>query len=818
MAQVYFSPLLCLLLSLCLSMELIEATVAWPEGSYGLPKAETGCPLSPETRWTTGWRFEDTEDRNPNNYKSKSYHLDTAVGLDVNRTFCMKTHNDETTEWPKGKYCIFKKGDCPKGLDEGFVYWDDEDNKNQNTKGGTLPDGIYDRNTLIRYCCRTDGDKRTPVTLPVSSPFYLKAFNSSECQRVKGAIATKEFIRFDNEDYKNTDREGGSYPYGAGVANHKIYYCYYESCHFTLSLADDGEMKFTSPNYFEDGYPIAQTCTWRFVVPPTKTAHIQFLDVGLEGDDSIKFVLVNGLGNEEHEIVKKSDPSDYLKDYRGSPGLPLFVNFSSSFSSNFSRRKSKGFRAVFTLNPKSPSVPDWPSGTFGLPRAKLGCPQSDNNITWFTGWRYQDTEDQNAANQKSRSFHMDAVVEKSSVNRSFCIATKNSGTREWPKGQYCIYKKGECPAGLTHGYISFDDENHKNINKKGGTLPDGEYNKDTKIFFCCRTDGDKKKPMVLPLGTPFYLMAFKSSECQQVEGALATQEYIQFDDEDEFNKDSSNGTHAYEKGKVNLTISYCYYEACHYTFSEHSQEFTSPNYHSSGYPDSQYCSWRFLVRDNSTPKQQIVIKFPEFRLQKGKDGDVVRIYSGWDSNAPPLAKFDGEHPPPQEGVAAPSSVVFLVFISDKRGQSQGFRGLFLNQTYNASAVYKEPTTSPAETKERTTISPAVKTNQTTIRSASPPVQRNTTTETQTAVPSAAHGKQTSSESSSSASKVIIPVVIVAVILVAMIGVYCIRRKRMERRVTKRLSQSHGQLVPNGVYGLSQEYDSNEELQEIFPQG
>ena len=91
-------------------------------------------------------------------------------------------------------------------------------------------------------------------------------------------------------------------------------------------------------------------------------------------------------------------------------------------------------------------------------------------------------------------------------------------------------------------------------------------------------------------------------------------------------------------------------------------------------------------------------------------------------------------------------------------------------------------------------------------------------ETQTAVPSAAHGKQTSSESSSSASKVIIPVVIVAVIFVAMIGVYCIRRKRMERRVTKRLSQSHGQLVPNGVYGLSQEYDSNEELQEIFPQG
>ena len=74
----------------------------WPEGSYGLPKAMTGCPLSTETKWTTGWRFEDTEDSRPNNFKSSSYHLDTVVGLDVNRTFCMKVDNDETTEWPKG--------------------------------------------------------------------------------------------------------------------------------------------------------------------------------------------------------------------------------------------------------------------------------------------------------------------------------------------------------------------------------------------------------------------------------------------------------------------------------------------------------------------------------------------------------------------------------------------------------------------------------------------------------------------------------------------------------------------------------------------
>jgi len=128
-----------------------------------------------------------------------------------------------------GQYCLFKKEDCPKGLKEGHVFWDDENDKNINKKGGTLPDGKYDQDTLVYYCCKTDGDRYTPISLPVISPFYLKPFNTSECQRVKGAIATKEFIRFDTEDSGNKDRQNGSYPFGAGIANHRLLYCYYES-------------------------------------------------------------------------------------------------------------------------------------------------------------------------------------------------------------------------------------------------------------------------------------------------------------------------------------------------------------------------------------------------------------------------------------------------------------------------------------------------------------------------------------------------------------------------------------------------------------
>jgi hypothetical protein len=40
------------------------------------------------------------------------------------------------------------------GFNSGFIYWDDEDHNNENSHGGTLPDGEFGRNTKIYYCCR----------------------------------------------------------------------------------------------------------------------------------------------------------------------------------------------------------------------------------------------------------------------------------------------------------------------------------------------------------------------------------------------------------------------------------------------------------------------------------------------------------------------------------------------------------------------------------------------------------------------------------------------------------------------------------------
>lgn len=37
---------------------------------------------------------------------------------------------------------------------EGYVKWDDEDSLNKNDWQGVLPDGVYDEDTLQRFCCR----------------------------------------------------------------------------------------------------------------------------------------------------------------------------------------------------------------------------------------------------------------------------------------------------------------------------------------------------------------------------------------------------------------------------------------------------------------------------------------------------------------------------------------------------------------------------------------------------------------------------------------------------------------------------------------
>ena len=109
----------------------------------------------------------------------------------------------------------------------GFVRWDDEDNNNSNAKGGVLPGGSYGLDTEIRFCCRTDGNKSNPISLPTKTPFFLLAYESAKCQMVKWATASLEWIHYDTEHDDNADDRKWAFPYDAGKMHPTIYYCYY---------------------------------------------------------------------------------------------------------------------------------------------------------------------------------------------------------------------------------------------------------------------------------------------------------------------------------------------------------------------------------------------------------------------------------------------------------------------------------------------------------------------------------------------------------------------------------------------------------------
>lgn len=204
----------------------------WPSGSYGLPKPSSGCP---DNNWTEGFRYQDSENVENTNLKSNGSHLSGTVNQHgVRQEFCLHldTH-EERIPWPRGKYCIYRKGrNCPVGLHEGWIRWDDENTKIDfpNSQGGELPDGIYGENTVIYFCCSISGRKSAAIYLPYKTPFYLIAYGSPRCQQVRYHKVTSEYLQFDDEDQANSNSHSRISPYGAAedAYNNRIYYCYYE--------------------------------------------------------------------------------------------------------------------------------------------------------------------------------------------------------------------------------------------------------------------------------------------------------------------------------------------------------------------------------------------------------------------------------------------------------------------------------------------------------------------------------------------------------------------------------------------------------------
>ena len=104
---------------------IIAIPISWPKGTYSLVKPNAGCPNT-HFKWAEGWRLQDTENSNPNNYWSDPLHVAGERATDdMTRHFCSKTMKDEDMYgwiFQPGQYCIGKKGpQCPLGKHNNLI-------------------------------------------------------------------------------------------------------------------------------------------------------------------------------------------------------------------------------------------------------------------------------------------------------------------------------------------------------------------------------------------------------------------------------------------------------------------------------------------------------------------------------------------------------------------------------------------------------------------------------------------------------------------------------------------------------------------------
>lgn len=71
------------------------------------------------------------------------------------------------------------------GFENGHIQYDDHSPPNTR---GDHPDGEFTTDTLIEFCCRSDGNKDIPIELPTGQKFILWKKNKNGCQKVKGTV------------------------------------------------------------------------------------------------------------------------------------------------------------------------------------------------------------------------------------------------------------------------------------------------------------------------------------------------------------------------------------------------------------------------------------------------------------------------------------------------------------------------------------------------------------------------------------------------------------------------------------------------------
>ncbi|XP_070202742.1 uncharacterized protein [Littorina saxatilis] len=118
------------------------------------------------------------------------------------------------------------------GFSEGSIYWDDENDNNQNAEPNNPrynPAGTFNGNTNIEFCCRDDGASDQAIKVPIRRAFYLMRYKGP-CQQVAEMTVTEEVVQWDDEDNVNFNKESGAYPLDTArdPTNHELHFCFYK--------------------------------------------------------------------------------------------------------------------------------------------------------------------------------------------------------------------------------------------------------------------------------------------------------------------------------------------------------------------------------------------------------------------------------------------------------------------------------------------------------------------------------------------------------------------------------------------------------------
>lgn len=195
----------------------------------------------------------------------------------------------------------------------------------------------------------------------------------------------------------------------------------------------------------------------------------------------------------------------------------------------------------------------WPTGKYGLPMPKAGCP---NN--WFDGRRFHDDKTGNLVDREVYdNLHLAGWITREGIEQDFCIKTSTEKTQDWPAGRYCILKHESCPLGFADGSVHWGP---KSSSFQDATV-NGKQAKDRTVNYCCSARGVITNSISLPLDKPFYLYSLSGENCQQVKGATLKEESVNFDKNAgryNVNIEGKNPFHVDKHGSQ-MKLTYCYY-------------------------------------------------------------------------------------------------------------------------------------------------------------------------------------------------------------------------------------------------------------------